>query len=216
MNFERTSASEIAVNLPGATAVFFAHKINFCAQNHEALGVAMQNRPADAERIYAELQSIIDRQEHIQEFDTWPKQQIIEYIVTRFHDVHRQQLPELIRLAERVETTHVDSKYCPVGLSQYLVQIQNGLEEHMQKEENVLFPMLAQEHLSLPAGPIQVMKREHDDHLSHISDIFEITNDIQLHPDACNSWKALYLGLQAFINDIYMHIFIENNVLFVR
>ncbi len=31
-------------------------------------------------------------------------EELIEYILTRYHDTHREQLPELIQLAERTGT----------------------------------------------------------------------------------------------------------------
>lgn len=33
-------------------------------------------------------------------------EELIEHILTRYHDTHREQLPELIQLSERVERVH--------------------------------------------------------------------------------------------------------------
>ncbi|MBQ4797468.1 iron-sulfur cluster repair protein YtfE, partial [Pectobacterium versatile] len=37
-----------------------------------------------------------------------PLGEIIQHIISRFHDRHREQLPELIRMAEKVERVHHD------------------------------------------------------------------------------------------------------------
>lgn len=213
---ENQRVVDIATELPGATAVFFKHKINFCASNQETLGAVLNSPVTDADAIKGELSELIKSQDEASDFEGWSNPEIITHIITRFHNVHREQLPELVRLASRVEARHSTHQYCPNGLAQQLAKMKDSLEEHMKKEELILFPMLANEQTKMASAPIRVMMHEHDQHMSDINTLFELTNDIQLPQNACNSWTALYVGLQAFVNDIYMHIYIENNILFVR
>ena len=42
-------------------------------------------------------------------FNDAPLGQIIDFILPNFHDKHRTQLPELIAMAEKVESRHADS-----------------------------------------------------------------------------------------------------------
>jgi regulator of cell morphogenesis and NO signaling len=42
----------------------------------------------------------------------------------------------------------------------------------------------------------------------------DVTNGITLPRGACTTWRALYLGLGAFREDLMEHIHLENNVLF--
>jgi regulator of cell morphogenesis and NO signaling len=56
--------------------------------------------------------------------------------------VHREQLPELIRMARRVEAVHRDNPDVPTGLADLLEAIPEELLSHMEKEEAILFPML--------------------------------------------------------------------------
>src|SRR5690606_16047582 len=80
---------------------------------------------------------------------------LIEHILERFHERHREQLPELIRLASRVEQVHSNKPGCPLGLAEHLWNMQQELESHMLKEEQILFPML-QRGIAVPQshGPI--------------------------------------------------------------
>jgi regulator of cell morphogenesis and NO signaling len=41
-----------------------------------------------------------------------------------------------------------------------------------------------------------------------------LTHDITLPRGACNTWRALYLGLGALRADLVEHIHLENNILF--
>ena len=45
---------------------------------------------------------------------------MIDHIITRFHNRHREQLPELITLAEKVENVHSDRDDCPIGVAAQL------------------------------------------------------------------------------------------------
>jgi regulator of cell morphogenesis and NO signaling len=90
------------------------------------------------------------------------------------------------------------------------------LESHMQKEEMVLFPMLQRGQTGMAAMPIQVMRHEHDHHGGEFAKLEALTNGITLPRGACNTWRALYLGLQTLREDLMEHIHLENNVLFER
>jgi len=216
MSFLNRSVGQIATDTPGATAVFFQHKINFCCDGDVPLIDVVERKSIDQASIIAALEAVSVRGEHSLDVDNLSTPELIEHILQRFHIVHREQLVELQRLAQRVEFVHIDHPRCPTGLSQHLATMQAELETHMQKEERILFPMLARGHSPMADGPISVMRFEHDDHMEQIRKIYELTNDVMLFEGACNTWQALYIGLQAFISDLHRHIYLENNILFAR
>lgn len=143
-----------------------------------------------------------------------PTDDLIHHILIRYHQRHREQLPELIRLARRVEQVHGDHAECPSGLTDHLSDIQQALESHMSKEEQILFPMLLRGEHSLSRGPISVMRFEHDQHDQALDQLYALTNDITAPPHACNTWQTLYRGLDEFCRDLAQHIQLENEVLF--
>lgn len=128
--------------------------------------------------------------------------------------MHREQLNELVRLASRVEQVHWARPDCPVGLAQHLARMARELEAHMHKEEQILFPMLKAGQRAMATGPIHVMRHEHDDHAQALTHLYELTNNLTLPKGACNTWRALFTGLQAFVDDLKQHIHLENNILF--
>src|SRR5690606_10279393 len=128
----------------------------------------------------------------------------------------RQQLPELIRLAARVEQVHGARENCPRGLTDLLLGMLQELENHMQKEEQILFPMIRQGQNPMLGGPISVMRFEHDQHGDALEKVILLTNDMQPPANACNTWRALYRGLDELRRDLMQHIHLENNLLFPR
>ncbi|QXI26054.1 hemerythrin domain-containing protein [Pseudomonas vanderleydeniana] len=145
-----------------------------------------------------------------------PAPQLISHLLTRYHARHREQLPELVRLARRVEQVHGTHAHCPDGLADLLTDMQQELESHMCKEEHVLFPLLQQGFGARAAPPIQVMLFEHDQHAQALDKLLALTHGCTPPVDACHTWRTLYDGLQAFHDDLVQHIHLENNVLFAN
>lgn len=141
---------------------------------------------------------------------------LIAHILKRYHEVHRQQLSQLNEMASRVEQVHNDHPECPHGLSAHLQIMKGELEQHMYKEENILFPILEKGMGAMAQAPISVMRHEHDEHAEAIAKLSELTNQQKLPENACNTWTNLYALVSELIEDLQTHISIENNLLFTR
>jgi regulator of cell morphogenesis and NO signaling len=202
---------QIAVELPGATAIFRRLKLDFCCGGQIPLSQACEQKSLDTAAVLEEL-SRLDRPA-TQEAPQSPNA-MIDHILERFHAVHREQLPELIRMARRVEAVHRDSPHVPHGLAAHLEAMESELLEHMAVEETVLFPALRQGAQSGVGVPIQVMRDEHTGHGEQLERLMALTNDATPPPGACNTWRALYAGIGQFSDDLIQHIHTENNLLF--
>ena len=202
---------QIAVQLPGATAVFRRLKLDFCCGGQVSLRQAAGDKGLD-------LQAVVDELSALQRPNTLPDagtpSELVDHIVARYHDVHRAQLPELIRMARRVEAVHRSNPNTPHGLADALEAMEQELVAHMHKEEAVLFPMLRAGGNSFVSQPIAMMRHEHTDHGEALEQIARLTDDITPPREACNTWRALYAGLAQFSDDLVNHIHLENNVLF--
>ena len=110
---------QIAVQLPGATAVFRRLKLDFCCGGQVSLAKAAADKGLDADAVLAEL-AALQRSDAVPEAAS--PSALIDHILARYHEVHRQQLPELIRMARRVEAVHRDHPQVPAGLADHLEQ----------------------------------------------------------------------------------------------
>ena len=202
---------QIAVNLPGATAVFRRAKLDFCCGGHVSLDQAASDKGLDLQAVVHEL-SALQRPSELPDLGT--PTELVEHIIARYHEVHRAQLPELIRMARRVEAVHRDNPNTPHGLADALETMEQELLMHMHKEEAVLFPMLRAGGNSFVSQPIAMMRHEHNDHGEALEHLASLTNDITPPMGACNTWRALYTGLAQLREDLINHIHLENNILF--
>ncbi|MGF6513380.1 regulator of cell morphogenesis and NO signaling [Pseudomonas sp. BT76 TE3572] len=216
LNLLEQSLGQLACDIPGATRIFHTFKLDFCCGGHKSLREAAAGKDLDPALIADALHRLQDTGETQHDWRNEPSELLIAYLLARYHARHREQLPELIRLARRVEQVHGARSSCPNGLADLLTDMQQELEGHMLKEEQVLFPMLQQGIGPQAAPPIQVLRFEHDQHGEALEKLLALTNNITPPPDACNTWRALYRGLVEFRDDLMQHIHLENNVLFVN
>lgn len=208
-----TPVGAITDALPGATEVFRRAGIGFCCGGDEALAKAAAHNGADLGAVMAELKALLARQGGEAPSET---PALIDHILLRYHDVHREELEWLIPLAQKVEAVHGDHEEAPLGLTEALVALAEDLDGHMVKEENILFPMMRAGGNPMIARPIAVMRHEHDTADALLRQVLEVTHDLDLPVGACRSWTALYTGLRKFADDLVEHIRLENDVLFPR
>jgi regulator of cell morphogenesis and NO signaling len=141
---------------------------------------------------------------------------LLAFILERFHAVHRAELPGLIELARKVESEQAGHAGLPDKLADWLEAMTQSLESHLQKEEQILFPMMAGGGHPMIAAPIGVMRAEHEDHEVNLDKLAKLTNGLRPPEDAGPAWRALYAGLAKFVNDLNWHIYVENEALFPR
>lgn len=214
VDFASQPIGQIAATLPGATAVFRRHKLDFCCGGDSSLGEAAARRGIPVSVIEDELAALSPASEGAIETADTPS--LIAHIKARYHDAHRRELPELIGLAHRVEVTHRGHPDVPAGLGNLLTALRQETETHQQKEEQILFPLMLAGGAPIIAHPIAKMRAEHDDHGAALKGIAALTHDMTAPTDACATWRALCTGLVKFRDDLMIHVHLENNVLFPR
>lgn len=205
------SIGQIAVQLPGATAVFRRLKLDFCCGGQVSLRQATADKNLDLNAVLAELSAL---QRPATPAGVTEPVALIDHILERYHAVHREQLPELIRMARRVESVHRDNPHVPTGLADTLEGMEQELLSHMEKEEQILFPMLKSGGNPFVKHPISMMRSEHVGHGAELDKVLSLTHDATPPQGACNTWRALYAGIAQLNDDLINHIHLENNVLF--
>ncbi|GGC98079.1 iron-sulfur cluster repair protein YtfE [Halopseudomonas salina] len=213
-DYLNTALGDLARTIPGATAVFHANRLDFCCQGHRTLADAAAKKGISATDVIVQLEALKPGVSDARDWQQASSAELVEHILARFHMRHREQLPELMRLARRVEQVHGDRPDCPNGLADHLSCMAQEMESHMLKEEQILFPLLLQGQQAIAGGPISVMRYEHEQHGEALDEIIRLTDDITPPVGACNTWQALYRGLEEFRQDLMQHIHLENNILF--
>ncbi len=212
----QTTLAHLAATRAGASRVFYRHRLDFCCHGQIPLERACRERGLDVEALLAELRAEEDRTSDFRPWETLPLNDLVAHLLERFHASHRAELPRLIAAARKVESVHADKPTCPRGLAEHLAHIEVELEDHMQKEEQILFPMVLAGHGRMAAMPMQMLELEHREHALNLQRSRQLAHDFVPPDEACGTWRALYLGLGELERDLMQHIHLENNVLFPR
>ncbi len=207
---------EIAAHHPLATRVFARHGIDFCCGGGVPLAEACARRGVAAEAVVGEIETLIAGAPSTPE--PWldaPLGELVGHIVARFHGPLREELPRLEAMARKVARVHAERD--PEGrlprIEATVTALRGELEDHMTREEEVLFPALLSGGAQLP---FEVFEEEHAAAGADLARLRELTGDYVPPADACNTWRALWAGLEDLEAVMHEHVHLENNILFPR
>ncbi|HZW91210.1 MAG TPA: iron-sulfur cluster repair protein YtfE [Myxococcaceae bacterium] len=208
---------QLATAVPAAAKVFYRHGLDYCCGGNKPLATACAEHGLDVAEVLAELQAAATTAPATGA--SWaerPIPELILHILQRYHEPLKLEIPRLVELAFTVERVHAGKPGCPAGLANHLAEMRRAVDEHLLKEEQILFPMILAGRGGMARMPIQVMLSEHDDHGQALRRTRALTDDLQLPDGACAKWRELYRALEELEQELMDHIFLENSVLFPR
>ncbi len=214
----RSRVGQLAAEYPLATRVFHRHGIDFCCHGGRELQDVCEARGLTTEEIVQEIRQELEAAPTAGRlWNEAPLGELIDHILATYHQSLREELPRLEEMARKVNKVHGPKHpgSLPELLTVYL-GLKAELEQHMLKEEQVLFPMIKRGHGAMTGGPVSVMEQEHESAGKALERLRELTEDYTVPEHACNTWRALWHGLAALEESLHQHIHLENNILFPR
>ncbi len=201
---ERT-VLELAATLPGATDIFRRYRFDFCCMLEQKLATVAAAHDADVTAVEAALAVLPQSTESTRPHKLEP---LIGHILARYHMVHRQELPDLARLAEQVEQRHQGHPDVPFGLAGVLHELAQVLDDHMDKEENELFPRLRRIEPGSGSALLE-LRIEHSRLEAYLCCLETLTAGHRPPADACAKWRRLYEGTAKLVDDLIRHRYLE-------
>ena len=144
------------------------------------------------------------------------------------HKYVADNIPLLREFTAKVARVHGEAHPEVVEIARLFEAVAAELEQHMMKEENILFPYIKQlaqadssRQITPPpfgtvGNPIRMMEMEHENAGNILKKIGELSGGFVPPPDACNTYRVSYLKLREFEADLHQHIHLENNILFPK
>jgi regulator of cell morphogenesis and NO signaling len=151
--------------------------------------------------------------------------EVADHIQTTHHAYLKAELPRLEFMTAKVARVHGEHDARLPQVSQVFRDFQWAMVSHMQKEEEILFPMIRELeasatapafHCGSVANPVQVMELEHDQAGGALAKLRELTDGFTPPAWACNTYRAMLEGLATLEQDMHAHVHKENNILFPR
>lgn len=232
MNVSNLSLKSVGsiVNENFASArIFKEFGIDFCCGGSVSLEEACRLAGVDINRVVEALDASDAAQPNAIPFNSWPTDLLIDYVLKIHHRGIRAKGPHLLADIEHIAEVHGAAHPELHQLVKLFADSLDDLESHLQKEEQVLFPYcyrlieavdggetLESMHCGTVANPIRVMLREHNDEGTRYKYIRNLMNGFAVPEDACPSYRLMLADLETFMDGLFEHIHIENNILFPR
>lgn len=228
---ENLSVGQVVARYPQTRKTLEEMGIDYCCGGKQPISEACKKAGLNCREVTQRLSEVIQQPDQTPSAN-WLKASLTElsdHIEKQHHTYLRENLPRLTKLAEKVYAAHRETHGEMIEqLIRSLELLRVDIEMHLAKEEQILFPIIRQMDASKDQGetpafhcgsiqnPIGQMEYEHDAAGDMLEQMRKITSEYDLPPDACQSFKALYDGIQDLEQDLHQHIHLENNILFPR
>ncbi len=226
---EQATVGEIAATDFRAAGVFERFGIDFCCGGRRSLADACRAAAADPAAVRHALDELPPLRAADDDVTVWPLDRLIDHVIERHHHYVRSAIPAIARHLAKLEDVHGERHPELARVARFFDEVGHELEQHLMKEEQVLFPYvrslqaLQTDGRALPASPfgtvenpIRMMEREHRDAADELRLIRELTDGFKTPADGCATYRLCMAELEHFERDLHRHVHLENNVLFPR
>jgi regulator of cell morphogenesis and NO signaling len=166
---------------------------------------------------HAELcQSLFDNCIQFHPLEDYDADTLLAILQEHYQSPHLQELPELHRLARKIEVVHRQDPMLPKGITLAVKHLESLLVHHIESERKYVLKEMEHDQPPKPHTPIAQMNYEHDEIKQELKNIRAITNQYNTPKKACKSWKRLYSSLKNIDFSLSEQICIERDILFPR
>ncbi|WP_245800112.1 DUF542 domain-containing protein [Zobellia uliginosa] len=210
--------------------IFKKHGINFYFLGNRTIPQVAEEHQLDAQLLLEEVEAIqnLESEENI-DFVSWPLDLLVDYIEKKHHRYIKKNAPIVKAQLEELAETSGEKHPELIALSKQFNDSVMKFSSQMENEELFLFPsvrkMVKAEHSRVKLtksqfgslkNPVLKMKNAHKTESERFSHIVELTNNYALPEDGRDAYKTAFTALQEFVNDLLVHIHLENNILFPK
>lgn len=221
---------EIATKDIRKAEIFKKYGLDFCCGGNKTVREACEGKGLNVAEVEKELQqSSKDYSSRPMPYNEWEEGFLADYIINTHHSYVKKNLPDLMKYGLKVAQVHGTAHPELVTIYRLVEELNKEMTEHMEKEEKILFPFIKKvsaaenkKDVFSNAGfgsvknPIDMMQHEHEKVGKNLELIRNFSKDFALPADACASYKLYFKMLEDFESDIFLHVHLENNILFPK
>ncbi|MGM1021472.1 MAG: iron-sulfur cluster repair di-iron protein [Bacillota bacterium] len=222
---EETWVADIVKEVPKTGDLFRKLRIDFCCGGKISLREAAADRGLHAGELLAQVHEVEEsqtQQKQMQPSSLEPKE-LIAYIQDEYHTKLREELSALTPYVTKLTRVHGERYPHLKRVNELFTLLKQGLSEHIQNEENLVFPMIQaflQESTVERADALNPylskLQDEHQAVVELLKELRLITNGFEPLQEACGTHRLVLKRLENLEADIFNHILLENCTLFER
>ena len=220
-----TTVGDIVRAAPSRSRIFESLGIDYCCGGKKPLAEVCQTKGLDPATVVAMLSALDNAPETTQANpESMTLSELCDHIEQVHHGYLRQELPRLDFMTRKVAAVHGGHEPRLLEVRRVFEDLSANMVSHTKNEDESVFPAIRRLEATNGAGPdasvlessVAALESEHDNAGAALARFKELT-DRYTPPDwACNTFRALYDGLEKLEQDLHQHVHKENNVLFPR
>ena len=222
------SLGEVVTVYPAVVKKFNDMELDYCCGGSKSLELALKEKGVDVDKFVEDLNKEFKefKFENSQYVDWREKssEELISHIVETHHGETFRLLKEIDPLMVKVFRVHFShDPELLMKVHSLFGKLKCELEEHLLKEENILFPLMIkydkandEKEKKEIEEDIRIIVNEHEAAGDILKELAEVTDDYKVPEWGCISFKLLYNYLHDLEKDLFIHIHKENNILFPR
>lgn len=222
------SLGEVVTVYPAVVKKFNDMELDYCCGGNKSLELALKEKGVDVDKFVEDLNKEFKefKFENSQYVDWREKssEELISHIVETHHGETFRLLKEIDPLMVKVFRVHFShNPELLMKVHSLFGKLKCELEEHLLKEENILFPLMIkydkaknEKEKKEIEEDIRIIVNEHEAAGDILKELAEVTDDYKVPEWGCISFKLLYDYLHDLEKDLFIHIHKENNILFPR
>ncbi len=199
---------------PNIVEILSENNIDFCCGGWEVLEDAVARQGLNVDEFVEKLNNY----ETKGDVNDWRlaldlgKNDLMRYIVNHHHRDEEALLEEVDRLLAKILYVHYETHGDSLTkIYQLFLKMKGELAPHFAQEEQIDFPKAMNGEVDW-----QHLRDDHDAVGEMLRELQELTNEFTPPADACNTYVHAFKKLHDLVDDIHLHVFLENSVLFER
>lgn len=207
-----------------SAAVFREVGIDFCCGGKKTLEQVCNEKKLNPAMVVNRLREIETQpSDPGKNFKEWALDFLCDYIVNVHHKYIKKAMPELVFYTQKIAAVHGAHHPELSEVADLVGKINHALLQHLQKEEEILFPAIkavlrgdAPEETAIIHSEIERMSGEHEFAGGAMDIINQLTRQYLVPDDGCQTYQLTFTLLQQFEDDLHIHVHLENNILFKK
>ncbi len=218
---ENTSIGSLVMKTPEYASLFEKLGLDYCCKGHKTLKELCDEKGLDVSEVLQKLNQISTAAPAV-DWNQMSLKEVVEHIVDTYHVYLEQELPRISQLIRKLNMKHGEKYPYVAELQDVFEELEESLFEHINEEEEIVFPFIIQLAVNGKSDQEKVNKyisSLDEDHLkagAALEKMRKLTNDYTPPSDACMTHIVMLNSLSHLERNLHEHIHKENHVLFPR
>ena len=219
---------DIVATFPKAAEIFMEYEIDFCCGGNRLIEEAIKEKSLNEVEVISKLNIEYEKfDSKVREDIDWREESmsdLIDYVVQKHHTYMKEEMPVTGELLNKILKVHFRTDGVVLSeLHKLYNTFKSEIEEHLIKEEELLFPLIkeyelnpCEENKEKVIKVINEIESEHDAAGDLLRAMRKVTKGYELPSTACTTFAITYEKIKSIEADLFRHVHLENNILFDR